>query len=149
MSNRALRRKGCRRLRRFVTALQHPAVGGPALGGESPRQRDPGRRTPLRRPESEVPLASSRPPHAEHRSLMVDYQFLGMVAVALAVVTRGSLFPVLAMTALVALAMLASEATLRRYRRRHTRPVTPDAAPSDADITRWMSVMDRVLRTRD
>jgi hypothetical protein len=80
---------------------------------------------------------------------MVDYQFLGMVAVVLAVVTRGSLLPVLAMTALVALAMLAYEAGLRRYRRRHTHPVTPDAAPSDIDITRWMSVMDRVLRSKD
>ena len=80
---------------------------------------------------------------------MVDYQFLGMVAVALAVVTRGSLLPVAAMTALVALVMLASEAALRRYGRRHTEPVTPDAAPSDTDITRWMSVMDRVLRTKD
>ena len=80
---------------------------------------------------------------------MVDYQFLGMVAVALAVVTRGSLFPVLVVTALIALVMLASEAALRRYRRRHTQPVTPDATPSDTDITRWMSVMDRVLRTKD
>ena len=80
---------------------------------------------------------------------MVDYQFLGMVAVVLAVVTRGSLLPVLAMTALVALVMLAFEVTVRRYRRRHTQPVTPDAAPSDTDITRWMSVIDRVLHSKD
>ena len=72
---------------------------------------------------------------------MVDYQFIGMVAVVLAVVTRGSMIPVLVMTALVALAMLAYEATLRRYRRRH--------APSDTEITHWMSVMDRVLRTKE
>lgn len=79
---------------------------------------------------------------------MVDYQFLGMVAVVLAVVTRGSLLPVLAMTALIALVMVAHEATLRRYRRR--RPAGPgvaeSAAPSDPELTRWMSVMDRVLR---
>ena len=80
---------------------------------------------------------------------MVDYQFLGMVAVVLALVTRGSPLPVLAMTALVALVMLAYEATLRRYRRRHTQPAPPDATPSDTDITRWMPVMDRVLRTKD
>ena len=80
---------------------------------------------------------------------MVDYQFLGMVAVVLAVVTRGSLLPVLAMTALVALAMLAYEATLRRYRRRHSEPVTPDPDLSDTEITRWMSVMDRVLGSKD
>ena len=80
---------------------------------------------------------------------MVDYQFLGMVAVVLAVVTRGSLFPVAAMTTLVALAMLASDAALRRYRRRPVPPATPDATPSDTDMSRWMSVMDRVLRTED
>jgi hypothetical protein len=80
---------------------------------------------------------------------MVDYQFLGMVAVVLAVVTRGSPLPVLAMTALVAVVMLACEAAVRRYRRRHTQPVTPDADLCDTDITRWMSVMDRLLRSRD
>jgi hypothetical protein len=84
---------------------------------------------------------------------MVDYQFLGMVAVVLAVVTRGSLLPVLAMTALVAVVMLAHEAALRRYRRRRTHPATPGApdaaAPSDPELTRWMSVMDRVLRSND
>ena len=84
---------------------------------------------------------------------MVDYQFLGMLAVALAVVTRGSLLPVLAMTALVAALMLAYEAALRRYRRRQPRPAGPGAddspAPSDSELTRWISVMDRVLRSKD
>jgi hypothetical protein len=80
---------------------------------------------------------------------MVDYQFLGMVAVVLAVVTRGSVLPVLALTALVAVVMLACEVTVRRYRRRHIQPVTPDAELCDAEITRWMPVMDRVLRSQD
>ena len=82
---------------------------------------------------------------------MVDYQFLGMVAVVLAVVTRGSLLPVLAMTALIALVMLAYEATLRRYRRRHPHPAGADdsPSPSDAELTGWMSVLDRVLQSKD
>lgn len=84
---------------------------------------------------------------------MVDYQFLGMVAVVLAVVTRGSLLPVLAMTALIAVVMLAYEAALRRHRRRQPHPAGPAAdespAPSDAELTRWSSVIDRVLRSND
>ena len=84
---------------------------------------------------------------------MVDYQFLGMVAVVLAVVTRGSLLPVLVLTALIALVMVAYEAAARRYRRRDTHAVGPDAssAPtaSDHELNRWMSVVDRVLRTPD
>ena len=84
---------------------------------------------------------------------MVDYQFVGMVAVVLAVVTRGSVAPVLLLTAVVALAMLAYEACARRYRRRQTpgagRGVSGSPAPSDTELTRWMSVMDRVLRSND
>jgi hypothetical protein len=84
---------------------------------------------------------------------MVDYQFLGMVAVVLAVVTRGSLLPVLLTTAVVALVMVAYESALRRSRRRPAHPAGPAAndpsAPSDAELTRWMSVMDRVLRSQD
>jgi len=82
---------------------------------------------------------------------MVDYQFLGMVALGLAVVTRGKVLPVLAMTAVVALVTLAYEAGTRRLRRRHVHPAggSDSLAPSDPELTRWMSVMDRVLRTKD
>jgi hypothetical protein len=83
---------------------------------------------------------------------LVDYQFLGMVAVALAVMTRGKVLPVLLMTAVVALVMLAYEAGIRRYRRRMDSAGSGDdsaPAPSDIELTRWMSVMDRVLRPRD
>jgi hypothetical protein len=84
---------------------------------------------------------------------MVDYQFLGMVAIGLAVVTRGAVLPVVVMTAVVALVMVAYEAAARRYRRRRISvasshfPESP--TPSGTDLTRWMSVMDRVLRSRD
>ena len=81
----------------------------------------------------------------------VDYQFLGMVAVALAVVTRRVL-PVLLMTAVIALVLLAYEATTRRYRRRIDfggSPADDLPAPSDADLTRWVSVIDRMLRSND
>jgi hypothetical protein len=84
---------------------------------------------------------------------MVDYQFLGMVAVVLAVVTRGSVLPVLAVTAFIALVTVAYEAAARYYRRRHARPAgSTDAssgAPSDSELTRWMTVMDRMLRSND
>ena len=82
---------------------------------------------------------------------MVDYQFLGMAAVGLAVVTR-ELLPVLLMTAVIALMMLAYEAAVRRYRRRIDfggPPAESLPAPSDADLTRWVSVMDRMLRPSD
>lgn len=82
---------------------------------------------------------------------MVDYQFLGIVAVVLAVATRASILPVLGFTALTAAVMLAYETVARRYRRRHDAstagPAAPD--PTDSDLTRWMSVMDRVLRSDD
>ena len=84
---------------------------------------------------------------------MVDYQFLGMVAVVLAVVTRGALLPVLAMTACVALVMLVYEAGARRYRRRHDGPVGPFSGesppPSDSELKRWVTVVDKVLRSPD
>jgi len=79
---------------------------------------------------------------------MVDYQFIGLVAVVLAVVTRGSVLPVLALTALVALATAGYEAALRRYRRRQAGPTGP-IPPAENDLTRWMTVMDRVLRPDD
>jgi hypothetical protein len=83
---------------------------------------------------------------------LVDYQFLGMVAVGLAVVTRGKVFPVLAMTAVVALVTAAYEAGIRAYRRRidsagSGADSSPD--PSDIELTRWMTVLDRVLRSND
>ena len=84
---------------------------------------------------------------------MVDYQFLGMVAVVLAVVTRGSVLPVVAMTAFIALVMVAYEAVARRHHRRHSRPAGPmaDASSyrSDAELERWMTVVDRALRSPD
>jgi hypothetical protein len=107
-----------------------------------------GRRTPRARPAPGGPLASLRLPHFVH--LMVDYQFLAMVALGLAVVTRGAVLPVLAMTAVVALVMLAYEAGCRRLRRRLEGPIADDApAPSDTELTRWMRVMDRILRSND
>ncbi len=84
---------------------------------------------------------------------MVDYQFLAMVAVALAVVTRGSVLPVVAMTAVVALVMVAYETVARRYRRRHAGPVGDLGAeappPSDSELTGWIAVIDRLLRSPD
>ena len=71
----------------------------------------------------------------------------------MAVVTRGKLLPVLAMTALIALVTVAYEAGARRLRRRHDGPAgSADAgspALSDGELTRWMSVMDRVIRPND
>ena len=83
---------------------------------------------------------------------MVDYQFLGLAAVGFAVMTRGSVLPVLAMTALVAAVLVGYEAAIRRYQRRNTRPAGIDAAdphPADPDLTRWIAVMDRVLKSKD
>lgn len=83
---------------------------------------------------------------------MVDYQFLGLVAVVFAVLTRGSVPPVLAMTALVAAVLVAYEAVIRRFQRRHAGPPGPDAAtprPTDPDLSPWMSVMDRLLKSND
>ncbi|MCA1843877.1 MAG: hypothetical protein LC792_11980 [Actinobacteria bacterium] len=81
---------------------------------------------------------------------MFDYQFLGAVALVLAVVTRGSIVPVVVVTAFIAALMFLYEAAARRYRCRH--PVTPASgspAPSDTELTRWMSEIDRVLRSTD
>jgi hypothetical protein len=84
---------------------------------------------------------------------MVDYQFLGMVAIVLAVVTRGAVLPVLAMTAFIALVTVAYEAGTRRYRRRHDHPAGPVAAesapPPDSELNRWMGVVERALRSTD
>ena len=82
---------------------------------------------------------------------MVDYQFLAMVAVGLAAVTR-EVLPVLLLTAVIALLMLAYEAGARRYRRRIDfggSSADDMAGPSDTELTRWVSVMDRMLRPND
>jgi len=83
---------------------------------------------------------------------MVDYQFLGLVAVVFAVMTRGSVLPALAMTALVAVVLVGYEAAVRRYRRHRPGPAGRSAAgapPSDAELTRWMTVVPRVLTSDD
>jgi hypothetical protein len=84
---------------------------------------------------------------------MVDYQFLGMVAVGLAIVTRGAVLPVLVMTAAVALVSLVYEAGTRRLRRRQDGlddpRATECAAPSDGELTRWSAVVDRLLHSSD
>ncbi len=138
--------------RSFVMALQHRTVGGRDFGGETvgnqrctaaaPQVTATTRRPPLLRRARSVP-GSQR---------LVDYQFLGMVAVGLAVVTRGKVLPVLLMTAVVALVMLAYEAGTRRHRRRMDFAGSgPDNSPGPADteLTRWMPVIDRVLRSND
>jgi hypothetical protein len=82
---------------------------------------------------------------------LVDVQFVAMVAVGLAVVTR-KIMPSLLMTAVVALVMLAYETATRRYRRRIDSGGPGDdavSAPSDIELTRWVSVMDRVLGSND
>ncbi|HEV7864080.1 MAG TPA: hypothetical protein VGR20_15315 [Acidimicrobiia bacterium] len=84
---------------------------------------------------------------------MLDYQFLGLVAVTLAVVTRGSVLPVVVVTAFIALATLAFETSAKWYRSRHPRTAaSAGARPSgarDRDLNRWMAAAERVLGSRD
>ena len=84
---------------------------------------------------------------------MVDYQFLGIVAVGLAIVTRGAVLPVLVMTAVVALVSLAYETGTRRLRRRQDGVDDPRSVesppPSEGELTRWSAVVDRLLHTPD
>ena len=84
---------------------------------------------------------------------MVDYQFLGMVAVVVAIVTGGAVLPVVAITALIALVTLAYEAGQRRLRARHAGEADPtsteSAPPSDGELTRWGAVVDRLLHSTD
>ena len=84
---------------------------------------------------------------------MVDYQFLGLVAVVLAVVTGGALLPVVVVTGLIGLVTLAYEAGVRWYRRRHPRPASRlgpgSAAPPEAELSRWMAAVERVLGSHD
>ena len=76
---------------------------------------------------------------------MVDYQFLGLVAVGVAVLTGGALLPVVAVTAFVALVLLAGELWARWYRNRRPRP----AGTPDGELNRWMSAVERVLGSTD
>ena len=91
---------------------------------------------------------------------MLDYQFLGLVAVVLALVSRGSLPAVVTVTAVVGLVTLAGEVAAGWYRRRHPQPRRrpsprsgrqPVAAPnpSDGDFQRWIAAVERVLSSAD
>ena len=84
---------------------------------------------------------------------MLDYQFLGMVAVILAVVTRGSLLPVVVVTALIGLGTLAYEAGAQWLRRRHPptarQPGSGQPTPRDRELNRWMAAVERVLHSAD
>ena len=84
---------------------------------------------------------------------MVDYQFLGMVAVILAVATRGSVATVVVVTAFIGLVTMACETAAKWYRRRHPkspgrpRPAAPAAA--GRDLNRWMAAVERILGSPD
>jgi len=94
---------------------------------------------------------------------MLDYQFLGMVAVVLAVVSGGSLPAVVTVTAVIGVVTLAGEAAAAWYRRRRpagavrprpegrsSRKVAVAAPnPSDGDFPRWMAAVERVIRSAD
>ena len=90
---------------------------------------------------------------------MLDYQFLGLVAVVLALVSHGSLLPVVAVTVTIGLVTLACEATTRWYRRRHPRrpsdtgpvrsPVSGARRPSQRELNRWMTAVERILHSAD
>jgi hypothetical protein len=83
---------------------------------------------------------------------LLDYQFLAMVGVVVAILTRGSLLPVVAVTAFVALALAACEAGGRWWRARRPRPAAgavPEPFLPDADLAPWISVVERVLASRD
>jgi hypothetical protein len=84
---------------------------------------------------------------------MLDYQFLGLVAVVLAIVTRGSPLPVVVVTVVIGLVMLACNATAKWHRRRHpkapprTRRGTSTA--SAGELKRWMTAVERILGSAD
>lgn len=84
---------------------------------------------------------------------MFDYQFLGMVAVVLAILTRGSLLPAAVVTAFVALVLLACDVGSRSVRRRRPRPAFGKARREpvlpDADLNQWMAAVERVLGSKD
>ena len=88
---------------------------------------------------------------------MLDYQFLGLVAVVLALVSHRSLLPVVAVTVTIGLVTLACEAATRWYRRNHPRrphdagpvraPVPGPRRPSQRELNRWMSAVERILHS--
>jgi hypothetical protein len=92
---------------------------------------------------------------------MLDYQFLGLVAVVLAVVSRGSLLPVVTVTGVIGLLTLAGEVATRWYRRRHPQPRpgreersahkagVAAPTPSDGNFQRWMAAAERVIRSAE
>jgi hypothetical protein len=84
---------------------------------------------------------------------LLDYQFLAMVAVVLAVLTRGSLLPVVAVTAFVAVVLLACEAAGRWFRDRRRGPVDggrpPEPLVPDPDLNQWLAAVERVLTSKD
>lgn len=135
--------------RRFVTGLQHRTVGGRHVCGEVSRQRCTAAASPPTARTRRNPLASSRPLRNGPPRLMVDYQFLGMVAAVLALVTRGAVLPVLVMTAVIALVTLAYEAGTRRHRGAAGSAAAGSSPPSDDELNRWMDVVERALRSTD
>jgi hypothetical protein len=85
-------------------------------------------------------------------SEVLDYQFLGLVAVVLAVLTRGSVLPVVAVTAFIALVLFACELSVKWYRNRCPRPAGGAASgsgASDGELNRWMTAVERVLGSTD
>lgn len=83
---------------------------------------------------------------------MLDYQFLAMVAAVVAVLTRGSLLPVVVVTAFVAVVLAACEAGGRWWRTRRPRPAdsaAPEPVLPDADLAQWVSAVERVLASKD
>ena len=84
---------------------------------------------------------------------MLDYQFLGLVAVVLAIVTRGSVVPVVVVTIVIGVVMLACDVTAKWYRRRHPKP-SPRTRPgrstaSAGELKRWMTAVERILGSAD
>ena len=82
---------------------------------------------------------------------MLDYQFLGLVAVVLAVLTRGSMLPVVVVTAFIGVVLLACELAAKWFRNRRLRPAGEAGAGSnpDGDLNRWMAAVERVLGSPD
>ena len=84
---------------------------------------------------------------------LVDYQLLAMVAVAMAILTRGAVLPVLAMTAVVAIVSVGYEVGARRYRRRYAgstdSAATDSAPPTKAELTDWVKTVERLLHSPD
>ena len=83
---------------------------------------------------------------------MFDYQFVGMVAVVLAILTRGSLLPVVVVTAFVALVLLACDLGGKWLPGRRPRPTAAESGPEsvvpDADLGQWMAAVERVLSSK-